>query len=221
MSYPDPSVFAHSRFRSPCLLLVLGVAVGACLPTPETSETTFSEAPAVVVASFTTFIEEHRSPIADAVEAAGYHLDGAHPQEQKAKPLDGYVSQVRADQAEAELYEARLMIGMHWHLDSPEGFPMPRFISLEFATSGNEGKWILLTENGYPFDLGADLRDSTDRPPLDLIVGIRNVFEDRAEVVDWWAFRCQVLRDEGLIHDRRDDRFCDRFLGAPSDESSR
>lgn len=191
---------------------LLAIASGACSQS-DGPQHTYSDAPDDAVASFEAFIEEHKSLIEGAVRAEGFHFDwsGEDSTSTTESVFDTHVHAIRDDQAEAGLFEATLNLFLHRHLDDLDGFPMPESFFLDFVTRGVERPWVLLTYNGYPYEVGLEPKENWERHPLDLVIAIRDVFTDRLELTSWWRVRCEILYDEGLLAED-DAELCATYL---------
>jgi len=98
-----------------------------------------------------------------------------------------HVSQQTEPEAKAQIYEADLSLTFHRHLGKPTGFPMPENLFLEFASIKGGKTWALLTDQGFAFTLVTE--SNRNDLPLDLEMGVREIFRTRVELADWAAYR--------------------------------
>jgi hypothetical protein len=182
----------HGGIRSLSGLLLLGGLV-ACRDTRPVRN--YSQPPVPVVASFKSFADSITPQLYRILDSAGFHRGWDDKQDTTGRAgAKLHVGQITDSEAKAQVYEASLSIRFHSHRGS-NGFPMPENLFLEFSTIRDAEVWALLTTEGYPFTLVTESHRNS--LPLDVQVGVRNVFETRLEFPEWIAFKQAKLTQAG------------------------
>lgn len=156
-------------------------------------------APVEVVASFARLQDNVGPRLVALLDSLGYHQGMMHSDTaSQTIGAELHVEQVSESYRRAQVYSATATYMVHAHqrlIGGAEGMASPEFLALRFALLGDSARWVLLTDDGYPFSLAAESRRND--LPLDEQVAIRNLFPDRMEFrthVDSAMARLQVVR---------------------------
>ena len=192
---------------------VLTLGSAACSSDHSASRPSWEDPPAEVVASFEDFVNRHLPVLEEAARKNGYHLSPPEWRE-GSEPWRTNVSAIAESRASVELYAANLFFILEREALNAFGSNSSEIFDLRFQMHGREGDWLLILENGYPWELlGGMWEDGyLPRQPLDLIVGVRNTFDDRIEIRDWLILECFALAEAEALDFDGSPEYCSQVI---------